>query len=283
MQNPTILQVPDLWVLDLYVSPRPLSPWRHEKFGNVDASAFASATPYLYDPDPDNIPDGIIPYFSTTITVQIGGMYRYNCQVLACLIRGNRVSYKVLDNVGAYFFLLLPALFTSIPLLSSRTIRTMSNIVVTMTVVIIDHLILTILKLAVATPAAITEVNIQFIETMFTDLTLNTNMTTTMTPRATTITLLHHGLFIPVDLCFSLVTRYSSLLINVWTMCQTCWESNPTPSKSLHDWYVTIRHLKKLPKHWLYPMRLISADDPCFTQPYHSPEVRKRKHTKLTL
>jgi len=89
---------------------QPSTSTRHEKNVNVDATSIPpSPHPANHDLDaPTNAPsdhdstDDVIPYM-TTVTVRIGNITHYHCQVLECIKRGDGTFYRVLNNVGSDF------------------------------------------------------------------------------------------------------------------------------------------------------------------------------------
>jgi len=89
---------------------QPSTPTRHEKFLNVDATSIPpSPHPANHDFDaPKNAQsdhdstDDVIPYM-TTVTVRIGNITHYHCQVRECIKRGDGTFYRVMNNVGSDF------------------------------------------------------------------------------------------------------------------------------------------------------------------------------------
>lgn len=62
---------------------------------------FENAMPSNGPSDTDSL-DDVIPYM-TTVTVRIGTITHYNCQVTECIKQSSGTFYKVLNNVGADF------------------------------------------------------------------------------------------------------------------------------------------------------------------------------------
>ena len=95
-------------------SPKPELPPspKRKLFGHIDDSTFAlrpPPTPEQTDSDNaqgrhegDSIRDSIIPYFSTVTCKKANTANHYRGQVLACIIHDQRVTYKILNNVGSH-------------------------------------------------------------------------------------------------------------------------------------------------------------------------------------